>query len=84
MLLALVDQHADRLDAAVDELGGWVDHLRQVGIRGFLAEHTDDDDFAQPPGHRSADTAIPTGTGHQPAPGESGAAAPRKQSDEKR
>jgi len=70
MLLALVDQHADSLDAAVDELGGWVDHLRQVGIRGFLAEHTDDDDFAKPPGKRAADTT---------AGARSGADAPRRQ-----
>ena len=54
MLLALVDQHADSLDAAVDELGHWLDHLRQIGIRGFLAEHTNDDDFAQPPAKRTA------------------------------
>ncbi|MGH9023580.1 MAG: helix-turn-helix domain-containing protein [Acidimicrobiia bacterium] len=47
MLLALLDQHADSLDNAVDELGKWVDHLRQVGIRGFIAEHTHDLDFAR-------------------------------------
>jgi hypothetical protein len=46
LLLALLDQHSDDLDNAVDELGRWVDHLRQVGIRGFIAEHTNDDDFA--------------------------------------
>jgi transcriptional regulator with XRE-family HTH domain len=45
MLLALLDEHADSLDNAVEELGKWVDHLRQVGIRGFIAEHTFDDDF---------------------------------------
>lgn len=49
LLLALLDQHADSLDTAVDELGRWVDHLRQVGIRGFVAEHTDDADFAMDP-----------------------------------
>jgi transcriptional regulator with XRE-family HTH domain len=47
LLLALLDQHADSLDAAVDELGRWVDHLRQVGIRGFIAEHTNDPEFAR-------------------------------------
>jgi hypothetical protein len=47
LLLALLDQHSDKLDAAVDELGRWVDHLRQVGIRGFITEHTDDPDFAR-------------------------------------
>jgi len=45
LLLALLDEHADSLDNAVDELGRWVDHLRQVGIRGFIAEHTGDEDF---------------------------------------
>ena len=45
LLLALLDKHADSLDNAVEELGRMVDHLRQVGIRGFIAEHTSDDDF---------------------------------------
>ena len=48
LLLALLDQHADELDSAVDELGTWIDHLRQVGIRGFIAEHTNDDDSRAP------------------------------------
>jgi transcriptional regulator with XRE-family HTH domain len=47
LLLALLNQHADDLDNAIDELGRQVDHLRQVGIRGFIAEHTNDDDYAQ-------------------------------------
>ena len=68
MLLALVDQHADSLDAAVDELGTWVDHLRQIGIRGFLAEHTNDDDYAKPPGKRAADTTAPAGPGADTPP----------------
>src|SRR5207302_1286275 len=42
LLLALLDEHGDSLDNAVEELGRWVDHLRQVGIRGFIAEHTND------------------------------------------
>jgi transcriptional regulator with XRE-family HTH domain len=46
LLLALLDEHGDRFDAAVDELGRMVDHLRQVGIRGFVAETTNDDSFA--------------------------------------
>ena len=48
MLLALLDNHADEFDSAVEELGKWVDHLRQAGIRGFIAEHTSDDDSARP------------------------------------
>ena len=51
LLLALLDEHADSLDNAVDELGRMVDHLRQVGIRGFIAEHTGDEDFTYPEGH---------------------------------
>ncbi len=51
LLLALLDQHADSLDGAVDELGRIVDHLRQVGIRGFIAEHTGDEDFTYLKGH---------------------------------
>ena len=42
-----MNQHADDLDNAIDELGRQLDHLRQVGIRGFIAEHTNDDDYAQ-------------------------------------
>ncbi|MDQ3385471.1 MAG: hypothetical protein M3503_05580, partial [Actinomycetota bacterium] len=79
MLLALVDQHADSLDNAVDELGGWIDHLRQVGIRGFLAEHTNDDDFAQPRNKRRADDTARADTQDEPTRGGSGANAPRKQ-----
>lgn len=78
MLLALVDQHADSLDNAVDELGRWIDHLRQVGIRGFLAEHTNDNDFAKPPGKRTTEKTAPAGTQDKPARATSGADAPRK------
>jgi transcriptional regulator with XRE-family HTH domain len=51
LLLALLDEHADSLDGAVEDLGRMVDHLRQVGIRGFIAEHTGDEDFTYPEGH---------------------------------
>lgn len=40
LLLALEDQHADDFDTAVEELGAIFDHLRQVGMRGFIAEKT--------------------------------------------
>ncbi|MGB5167973.1 MAG: helix-turn-helix transcriptional regulator [Acidimicrobiia bacterium] len=50
LLLALLDQHADSLDGAVEELARVIDHLRQVGIRGFIAEHTNDEDFTYPDG----------------------------------
>ncbi len=58
LLLALLDEHADSFDSAVDELGRVVDHLRQVGMRGFIAEHTRDEDFTYPAGH--APTVIET------------------------
>jgi transcriptional regulator with XRE-family HTH domain len=39
MLLALLDRDASRLDKAADEFGAFFDHVRRVGIRGFVAEH---------------------------------------------
>lgn len=62
LLLALLDEHADELDTAVDELGRWVDHLRQVGIRGFIAEHTNDTDFVHTHNPPQPDDKAPTGT----------------------
>jgi hypothetical protein len=49
MLLALLAEHADRVDEAADELGAFFDHLRQVGIRGLLAEKANDPDLAHAP-----------------------------------
>ncbi len=46
ILLALLDNHADRLDRAADELGALFDHLRQIGIRGLIAEKSNDSDYA--------------------------------------
>ena len=71
MLLALLDQHADSLDNAVEELGKWFDHLRQVGIRGFIAEHTNDSDFAYPkrPPLAREDEAASGGTPDETTPG---------------
>ena len=68
LLLALLDEHTDSLDNAVEELGRWVDHLRQVGIRGFIAEHTNDEDFIDsdlrrtPASDETAPTAKPDET----------------------
>jgi len=45
LLLAVLDEHADDLDRAAEEIGSFFDHLRQVGIKGFVAENTFDDDF---------------------------------------
>lgn len=71
MLLALLDNHADEFDNAIEELGKWVDHLRQAGIRGFIAEHTWDDDFARPggTGDDESDETAPDGTPDEAAPG---------------
>lgn len=49
LLLAMLDSHADRLDQAADEMGRFFDHLRQVGIRGYVAENANDRDFMFPP-----------------------------------
>lgn len=59
MVLALLDRDATRLDKAADELGAFFDHLRRVGIRGFVAEHVHPDPLAEevsyPPGVRPKD-----------------------------
>lgn len=49
MLLALLDQYSDDVDRAADEMGAFFDHLRQVGVRGFMAEHLDDPDYVYRP-----------------------------------
>jgi transcriptional regulator with XRE-family HTH domain len=71
MLLALLDNHADEFDNAVEELGKWVDHLRQAGIRGFIAEHTWDDDFTRSgrPAAAILDEPAPAGTADETASG---------------
>jgi len=51
LLTALLDDYADNLDRLSDEYGRFFDHLRQVGIRGFVAEHTGDEDFTYLEGH---------------------------------
>ena len=81
LLLALLDQHADELDTAVEELGRWVDHLRQVGIRGFITEHTYDTDFSTPPANRkSKDKAAPADTANDKASGSRQKRRPANQS----
>jgi len=52
LLLAMLDDGADELNKAADELGAFFDHLRQVGIRGFVSEHTLDPDYGLAPRHR--------------------------------
>jgi hypothetical protein len=46
LLLALLDQYTDDVDRAADELGTFFDHLRQVGIRGLVAERLNDGEYA--------------------------------------
>jgi len=50
ILTALLDDWSDNLDQLADEYGQFFDHLRAVGIRGFIAEHTHDEDFTFPEG----------------------------------
>jgi transcriptional regulator with XRE-family HTH domain len=45
MLLALLDQYTDRVDQAAEEIGAFFDHLRQVGVRGLVAEQLDDGEY---------------------------------------
>jgi transcriptional regulator with XRE-family HTH domain len=70
LLLAILDEHADAFDKNIEELGRIVDHLRQVGIRGFVAEHTHDEDFTFKEGHRPAGTSEPSSNTDEPAPGD--------------
>ena len=48
MLLALLDDYADQVDSSAQELGQFFDHLRQVGIRGLVAEQLGDADYLPP------------------------------------
>jgi hypothetical protein len=49
---------------------GQLDHLRQVGIRGFIAEHTNDDDYAYASSPaRHLDETAPGGTANNTARG---------------
>jgi transcriptional regulator with XRE-family HTH domain len=54
LLLALLDEHADNFDNDIEEIGRIVDHLRQVGLRGYVAEKTGDEDFTFKEGHPPA------------------------------
>ena len=42
MLLALLDDYADDVDATAEQMGQFFDHLRQVGVRGLVAEQLGD------------------------------------------
>lgn len=45
MLLALLDEYADDVDQAAEEIGGFFDRLRQVGVRGLVAERLNDGEY---------------------------------------
>lgn len=45
MLLAMLDEYADKVDATADEMGQFFDHLRQVGVRGLIGEQLNDEDY---------------------------------------
>jgi transcriptional regulator with XRE-family HTH domain len=45
MLLALLDQYTDDVDRAAEEIGAFFDHLRQVGVRGLVAERLHDGEY---------------------------------------
>jgi hypothetical protein len=52
MLLALLDDYSDEVDKAADEVGQFFDHLRQVGVRGFVAERLKDKEYTLGPAAR--------------------------------
>jgi transcriptional regulator with XRE-family HTH domain len=54
LLLAMLDSRADRLDQAADEMGKFFDHLRQVGIRGYVAEKANDSEYMLRPVKKAA------------------------------
>jgi hypothetical protein len=82
LLLAILDEHADDFDKNIEELGRIVDHLRQVGIRGFVAEHTHDEAFTFKEGYPptvspelspNLDEPAPDNTGEEnESPGDTG------------
>lgn len=86
MLLALLDDHADELDVAFEDMGRRFDHFRATGIRGFVAQHTNDSDYVKVTKAKPATDQgeSPAGGADEAARGGSGAKAPRKRSNKKR
>ena len=52
LLMALLDGLDDDLERALTEVGDFIDRLRSVGYRGFIAQHANDDDLGVPPENR--------------------------------
>ncbi len=50
--LAFLDEHRDDFDRFVETMGDFFDHVREVGVPGFVAARTNDDDFAKPVSNR--------------------------------
>ena len=82
LVLALLDEHSDKFDKDIEEVGRIVDHLRQVGLRGWVAEKTGDEDFTFKEGHAPTmephtasgedETAPDDGSEDQASPGGTG------------
>jgi len=63
LLLSLLDTQADTFDNAIEDLGSIVDRLRQIGLRGFIAENTNDPDIGRMDLPRPANATAPADTG---------------------
>lgn len=70
LLMALLDQHADDLDRAAEEIGEFFDHLRRIGIRSFVAENANDADCLYP------SESGPNVSDHQDEPADSSSSEP--------
>lgn len=62
LLLALLDRHADGVDEAAESLADFFAHLRQIGIRGYIAEATGSEAFLRAPGDNTTTTDETSGT----------------------
>ena len=62
LLLALLDRHADGVDEAAEALADFFAHLRQIGIRGYIAEATGSEAFLRAPRADTATTGETSGT----------------------
>lgn len=60
LLLALLDDYADQVDASAEQMGQFFDHLRQVGIRGLVAEQLNDAAYLHTPKARKVPAVGPS------------------------